>query len=101
MSYEQQAKEFVEKSKLLSFALIGTITEETIQEDKEMSLKIALLSLSKVAASILYEIEKNQPEDPVLELFIGTVVESLNNLNEQGSAHEEAQEIIEKLRGKK
>lgn len=100
MNQEEITKEFFEKSKLLSFALIDTITKETKQEHKEMSLKISLLALSKVAASILYTIQRNEPDDAVLELFLGTVVESLNHLDKQGFAHEETQDIIDKLRGK-
>jgi len=100
MNDEQLEKEFVEKSKLLSFALIDTIAKETKQEYKEMSLKISLLALSKVAASILYTIQRSEPDDAVLELFIGSVVESLNHLDKNDFAREEAQDIIDKLRGK-
>ena len=77
-----------------------TIAKETKQEHKEMSLNISLLALSKVAASILYTIQRNEPDDAILELFIATVVESLNHLDKQGFAREEAQDIIDKLRGK-
>ena len=100
MNEEEIEKEFVKKSKLLSFALIDTIAKETKQEDKVMSLKIALLSLSKVAASILYTIQRSEPDDDVFELFIATVVESLNHLDKNDFAHEEAQDIIDKLRGR-
>jgi hypothetical protein len=100
MNDEQLEKEFVKKAKSLSLSLIETINKETVTEDKEMSVKIALLSLTKVSASVLYAIQRNEPDDAVLELFIATVVESLNHLDKQGFAHEEAQDIIDKLRGK-
>ena len=100
MNEEEIEKEFVKKSKLLSFALIDTIAKETKQEHKEMSLNISLLALSKVAASILYTIQRNEPDDAILELFIATVVESLNHLDKNDFAREEAQDIIDKLRGK-
>lgn len=101
MNYEQQEKEFVEKSKALSFEIIRTLTQNAEKEGIEMSLKISLLALSKVAASILYHIQIQGQDDVVVDLFIGTVIESLNNLHEQGSAHEEAQDLIDKLQGKK
>lgn len=100
MNDEQLEKEFVKKAKSLSLSLIETINKETATEDREMSVKIALLSLTKVSASVLYTIQRNEPDDAVLELFIGTVVESLNHLDKNDFAHEEAQDIIDKLRGK-
>jgi hypothetical protein len=100
MNDEQLEKEFVKKAKSLSLSLIETINKETVTEDKEMSVKIALLSLTKVSASVLYAIQRNEPDDAVLELFIATVVESLNHLDKNDFAHEEAQDIIDKLRSK-
>lgn len=100
MNDEQLEKEFVKKAKSLSLSLIETINKETATEDREMSVKIALLSLTKVSASVLYAIQRNEPDDAVLELFIATVVESLNHLDKNDFAHEETQDIIDKLRGK-
>jgi hypothetical protein len=100
MNDEQLEKEFVKKAKSLSLSLIETINKETVTEDREMSVKIALLSLTKVSASVLYAIQRNEPDDAVLELFIATVVESLNHLDKNDFAHEEAQDIIDKLRSK-
>jgi len=100
MNDEQIEKEFVKKAKSLSLSLIETINKETATEDKEISVKIALLSLTKVSASVLYAIQRNEPDDAVLELFIATVVESLNHLDKHDFAHEEAQDIIDKLRSK-
>ena len=100
MNDEQIEKEFVKKAKSLSLSLIETINKETVTEDKEMSVKIALLSLTKVSASVLYAIQRNEPDDAVLELFIATIVESLNHLDKNDFAHEEAQDIIDKLKSK-
>jgi|LakMenE18May11ns_1017448.scaffolds.fasta_scaffold7796955_2 hypothetical protein len=100
MNDEQIEKEFVKKAKSLSLSLIETINKETATEDKEISVKIALLSLTKVSASVLYAIQRNEPDDAVLELFIATIVESLNHLDKNDFAHEEAQDIIDKLKSK-
>lgn len=100
MNEEEIEKDFIEKAKYLSFALINTLTEKTAQEDTEMSIKISLLALAKVSASVLYRIQKFDPDETTLKLFIGTVIDSVNNLDGQALAHEEAQDIIDKLRGK-
>ncbi len=89
---------FVEKAKRVSFAIIKTIENETSSEPEDMVAKISLLALTKVSASVLHMLQKmNGEDDEILDLFIGTLIESIKALDGLATAGDQTRDVINKV----
>ncbi len=92
---------FVEKAKRVSFAIIKTIENETNREPEDMVAKISLLALTKVSASVLHMLQKmNGEDDEIIDLFIGTLIESIKALDGIATAVDKTNDVINKAKGK-
>jgi len=93
-----EEQEFVEKAKRLSFAIIQTIQNETRREPEDMVAKVSLLALTKVSASVLHMLQKmNGGDDEVLDLFVGTLIESIKALDGLATAGDQTRDVINKV----
>lgn len=93
-----EEQDFVDKSKNLSFAIIQTIQNQTNGEDPEMGIKISLLALTKVSASVLHMLKKvNDGDEEVVSLFVSTVIESIKALDGIATAEEATNSVLKKM----
>lgn len=91
-------KDFVEKAKQMSFALLQTMETKTIGEDPELGIKICLLALTKVSSSILHMLKKiHDDDDEVVSLFVSTVIESIKALDDVATAVETTNVVLDKM----
>ena len=102
MNSAQEEKMFIDKSKDLSLAILKTMQERTSNEPAPMDIKIALLALTKVSASVLYQMSQiTEDREELFELFVGTIFRSIEALADINDSQEAAEEVIRKLRGMK
>lgn len=100
MNSDQQEREFIEKSQAVSLAILKTIQDSTAKEPAPMDIKIALLALTKVSASVLYQMSLIADDrEELFDLFIGTIFRSMASLDELEESKEAADKVIRKLRG--
>jgi hypothetical protein len=93
-----EEKDFVDKAKQLSFALLQTLQNETGNEDPEMGMKISLLALTKVSASVLHMVHRNDEQnDEVVDLFVTTLIESIKALDGVVTAESATKGVLNKM----
>lgn len=102
MNSDQEEKMFIDKAKNVSLAILKTMQEQTAHEPAPMDIKIALLALTKVSASVLYQMSQiTEDREELFELFVGTIFRSIEALADINDSQEAAEEVIRKLRGMK
>jgi hypothetical protein len=93
-----EEKDFVDKAKQLSFALLQTLQNETGNEDPEMGMKISLLALTKVSASVLHMVHRTEEQhDEVVDLFVATLIESIKALDGVVTAESATKGVLNKM----
>jgi hypothetical protein len=89
---------FVDKAKQLSFAILQTLQNETGNEDPEMGMKISLLALTKVSASVLHMVHRtDEQHDEVVDLFVTTLIESIKALDGVATAESATKDVMRKV----
>lgn len=100
MNADKELKDFIDKSRELGIEIMSIVEKHTGTDQDPIAIKIALLAITKVSACILHELIKmTDNSEAVFDLFVGTVAQSLDALDDLDVSKDEADAIINKLRG--
>lgn len=98
MSFEQRADELDYKALKLSTIMFSAIQEEIRDEDPEFGIKAVILALCKLSSSSLHFMTSHYGNDDVVDVFIQSLRQGIDGLNEMEEAADLAEDIINKLK---
>lgn len=100
MSLEERAEELEEKAIKLSLIIFQAIQKEIADEDPELGVKASVLALCKLSASSLQFIASRYDDESVVDVFIQSLRQGIDGLNEMEEAADLAEDIIDRLKNK-
>ena len=95
----KEFEQFLLRSRDLCVVLLRVMEAELKDQDPNMFLKISLFTLAKTSAMILQQVSEEEKEE-TLNVFCGTVVESVQQLETAENSHYLAKQIIKKAMNK-
>jgi hypothetical protein len=96
---EKEFADFLNRSRDLCLVLLRVMDVELKDQDQHLFLKTTLFTLAKTSAMILQQVSDEQKEE-TLNIFCGTVVESVQQLETAENSHYLAKQIIKKAMNK-
>jgi hypothetical protein len=91
--------EFLNRSRDLCGVLVRVMEIELKDQDPNMFLKTSLLTLAKLSALILQQVADEEKEEAT-KVFCGTVMESIQQLENADTSEQLAKQIIKKAMNK-